>query len=138
METSVLDHKTIIDSYAGAGLNTPLRKRFQQTLTTHTPALVLDGEGTIQHINLNARRLLEYDPEQPVEPCFFSHIHNKNLYQVMRDVADMVCYGKAGASWLLRLNTGRHQWKWFKATVFNQLDHATPSIVITLDDMLDV
>lgn len=110
-------------------------KRFQIPVAPHVPALILDAEGTIQHLTPAARRLLEYRQNQPIEGCFFSHVHGRNLYQVMRDVADMVCYGKAQASWLLRLRTGQGRWQWFKAVVHNHLQGAEQAITIVLRDL---
>jgi hypothetical protein len=113
-------------------------KRFQPgELSAHLPAIVLDAEGSIQHLTPAARSLLEYRKDQHVEPCFFSHVHGRNLYQVMRDVADMVCYGKSRANWLLRLRTGSGRWNWFKAAVKNQLDDLDGVITISLRDLRD-
>ncbi len=113
----------------------PPRKRFQHNVRPFAPMLVLDAEGTIQHVTMPARRLLEYDGRQHVDPCFFSHVHGKSLYQVMRDVADMVCYGKTRASWLLRMQTGAGRWRWYQATAQNDLSGADPAIVVQLKDM---
>lgn len=105
-------------------------KRFQNILTPHVPLIVLDAEGSIQHLTPAARRVLEYRTDQRIDGCFFSHVHGRNLYQVMRDVADMVCYGRAQANWLLRLRTGQGRWQWFRAHVKNDL--ATPEAAITI------
>lgn len=102
-----------------------------------TPALALDAEGNVKRLTDAARRLLEYRPGQNFDPCFFTHVHGKNLYQVMRDVADMVCYGKEKASWLFRLRTGQGRWRWYRATVTNQLDPPDPAITVTLRDLYD-
>lgn len=110
-------------------------KRFQPVLAPHVSALVLDAEGTIRHLTPAARRMLEYRYDQDIDACFFGLVHGRNLYQVMRDVADMVCYGKAQASWLLRLRTGQGRWQWFKATVKNHLNQPEASIVINLRDL---
>ena len=112
----------------------PDRKRFQSGIDTHVPLMVLDAEGSIQHLTPAARKVLEYKLGQPVEPCFFSHVHGKNLHQVMRDVADMVCRGKAQASWLLRLRTGQGRWRWYKATVRNELMQPEATITVHLRD----
>lgn len=111
----------------------PSRKRFQEHL--HVPKLVLDGEGTIRHITSVARRMLEYGKEDHVPPSFFSHVHGRNIYQVMRDVADMVCYGKPRANWLLRLRTGRGRWQWFRASVTPEVSDGALSIHIVLTDL---
>ena len=79
-----------------------------------------------------ARRILEYKSDQAYEPCFFSHVHGRHLYQIMRDVADMVCYGKPHANWLLRIRTGQGRWHWYKAIVRNDLHQREASITITL------
>lgn len=109
-------------------------KRFRNILTPHVPTLVLDAEGTIQYMTPAARRMLEYRAEQRVESCFFSHVHGRNLYQVMRDVADMVCYGKGQATWLLRLRTGQNRWQWFQAMTSNHLNAPEQVITIVLRD----
>lgn len=95
----------------------------------------MDAEGTIRHVTPAARRLLQYGPDEQVMPCFFSHVHGHNMYQVMRDVADMVCYGKPKADWLLRLRTGRNRWQWFRAKVVNQLDYDEPCIKVDVADL---
>jgi len=114
---------------------TPDRKRFQETIHPLTSALLVDEEGNICHITPAARRLLEYKPRQSVKSSFFAHIHSSNLYQVMRDVADMVCYGKARASWLIRLRTGKNRWRWYKATARNLLKAPAGAITIHLRDL---
>ncbi|GEM_PF-430843 len=116
---------------------TAIRKRFQDPVSPHVPALLLGVDGVIQHTTPAARHMLEYKSDQPIEPCFFSHVHGRNLYQVMRDVADMVCYGKASASWLLRLRTGQGRWRWYKASVKNQLNLGEGTILINLRDLHD-
>lgn len=111
------------------------RKRFQDGVEPHSAALVLDAEGTIQHITPAARRLLEYRHDDDLPPCFFSHVHGRNMYQVMRDVADMVCYGKPRATWLLRMRTGRGRWQWVRATVSNLLQGDVPAIKVVVSDL---
>ena len=113
----------------------PDRKRFREVIPPLTSALVLDAEGNICHITPAARRLLEYKAHQSVKTGFFTHIHSSNLYQVMRDVADMVCYGKAKASWLIRLRTGKNRWRWYKATAQNLLKAPAGAITIYLRDL---
>ena len=107
------------------------RKRFQP----HVPVLAMDGEGLIQHVTPAARRLLEYGRDESIAQCFFSHVHSRNMYQVMRDVADMVCYGKPRASWLIRLKTGRGRWSWFRASVTNRLSDEQGEIESRLSDL---
>lgn len=111
------------------------RKRFQDEIRPHIPALVLNAEGTILHITPAARRLLDYRHDEELLPCFFSHVHGRNMYQVMRDVADMVCYGKPRASWLLRMRTGRGRWQWVRASVTNHLGGEIPSVQIVINDL---
>ncbi len=114
----------------------PFRKRFQRAANPYAPLLVLNAKGSIEHLSSSAARLLEYDGEASIDPCFFAHVHGKNLYQVMRDVADMVCYGKAQASWLFRLRTGKGRWRWYKATATNSLDGEDEAgITIRLRDL---
>jgi len=111
------------------------RKRFQELIQQQTPQLILNAEGMIQQLNEAARRLLEYPPDRVVRPSFFSHVHQKNLYQVMRDVADMVCYGKSQATWLLRLRTGKDRWRWYRVSVDNRLQQPDGTLILTLRDL---
>ena len=104
------------------------RKRFQ-----NAPAYVcLAADGTIADVGTGTRPLLEYDDNEAIDPCFFTHVHQRNLYQVMRDIAEMVTLGKPRASWLVRLRTGRARWTWVRATVQNHLTDAMQVIRIDL------
>jgi len=94
---------------------------FRETAAPHVPVLTLDQEGTIQSLTEAARRALEYSGESDPDPCFFAHVHARNQHRVMRDLADMVCRGKQRAQWLLRLRTGNKRWRWYRATVRNEL-----------------
>ncbi len=107
----------------------PDRKRFQNP---GMATIVLGADGTVQSLSAPARQILEYGKDQLVEHSFFSMIHGRQLYQVMRDVADMVCHGKNRATWLVRLRTKKGRWKWFKADVFNRLDQTSSSLDIIL------
>ena len=107
------------------------RKRFQH----HAAAMQMDAEGTLHYVSPAARRLLEYGPDDSVNECFFSLVHGRNMYQVMRDVADMVCYGKPRANWLVRLKTGRNRWSWYRAAVTNRLNDPENDIQILLSDL---
>jgi len=115
-----------------------VRKRFQEDLAVVGPSFVLTPDGMIEHVSPVARRLLDYRMDQTIKPSFFGHIHAKNLYQVMRDVADMVCYGKGTANWLVRLRTGKGHWRWFKVTAKNMLHGKTGGIHINLHDLADM
>lgn len=97
---------------------------------SYRPQLLLDAEGSITELTPSARQLLEYPSDAPVERCFFSHVHQKNLFQVMRDVAQMVTVGKPRASWLLRLRTGRRRYQWFKMEVRNRLQQRERDICV--------
>lgn len=110
------------------------RKRFHPA-NLFLPTLTIDAEGTIQHISKAGRRLLEYASDAELDPCFFAHIHGKNLYRVMQDVAHMVCYGQQQASWLLRIRTGRGRWRWYRATAYNRLHSADEHILIRLTEV---
>lgn len=110
-------------------------KRFQRLMDTQQPLLILDAEGTIRHMTRGAQHLLECDSDTAPRPCFFSLVHGRNLYQVMRDVADMVCFRKRQTSWLLRLRTGQDRWRWFKVRVSNQLTQEDGAIVLQLQDI---
>lgn len=113
-------------------VSTQERKRFQKSDPPHVPSLVLDREGTIQEITRAARRALEYSSEAAIEPCFFSHVHGRNLRRVMRDLAHMVCHRKQRAHWLLRLRTGNGRWRWYRAIVENLLDQTEGAIRVRL------
>ena len=115
----------------------PSWKRFQETPFRHLPLIVLSPEGDIVHATPAARSVLEYGPDDTLDTCFFAHVHARNQYQVMRDIADMVCYGKSQSTWLLRLRSGKQRWRWYRATVKNRLDEAHPAIYVTLRNMHD-
>lgn len=104
-------------------------KRFQNP---NMPLVVLSSDASILHLSPTARRLLGYKPNEPVEGSFFSLIHRKQLFPVMRDVADMVCHGKPNATWLVRLRTVSGRWQWFKADVRNRNDLAPPVVTVAL------
>ena len=101
----------------------------------HLPVVTLSGDGTIQQVSPAARRMLEYGHNKDLAPCFFSHVHARNMYQVMRDVADMVCYGKPKASWLVRIRTGSGRWQWVRASVTNQLNGPERAIRVVLESL---
>lgn len=114
-------------------LFSPDRKRFQAIESYLVPVLTLDAEGNVQHLSPAARRLLEYGPEAKVDECFFTHVHGKNLYRVMQDIAHMVCFRLEKTSWLLRMQTGRGRYRWYKATVHNRLDAPAGHIAVMLE-----
>ncbi len=99
------------------------RKRFQEkeTLDPRLPMLLLNADGDIQHITPAARMLLGYPGRQRIDPCFFTHVHSRNLQQVWHDLAAMARQRKQQASWLLRLRTGRGHWRWFQVRARNRL-----------------
>lgn len=113
----------------------PDRKRFQSIEGLLFPVLAIDTEGTIQHVSKAARRLLEYSLDETIDPYFFSHVHGKNLYRVMQDVAHMVRCGQQQASWLVRLRTGRGRWRWYRAAVRNRLHQDDEHILIQLSEV---
>ncbi len=111
------------------------RKRFQSPLLEQ-PTMRLDEDGSILEISTTALRMLEHTQKSDaLKSCFFSLVHGKNLYQVMRDVADMVCYGKSRASWLLRLETGMSRWRWYRVSARNNLSTPDPGILLTLEEV---
>ena len=110
------------------------RKRFQSAEDDREAVLVLDAGGAIHDLTPAARRLLGYHPEQPFKPSFFSHVHTKDLYRVMRDVAEMTFHGRQEADWELRLRKGTGRWHWYSATVGNQLDQPERAIFVHLKD----
>lgn len=111
------------------------RKRFRPVENLLVPVLSIDAEGTIQHVSKAARHLLEYPVDASLDSYFFSHVHGKNLYRVMQDIAHMVCCRQQQASWLLRLRTGRGRWRWYRATAENRLHQAEGDILIRLTDV---
>ncbi len=94
--------------------------------------LYLDRSGTIQRVNEPARRALGYGVEDTLEPCFFSHVHGRNLHRVMRDLAHMVSHRTQRTRWLLRLRTGNGRWRWYRARARNHLDCANARIHVQL------
>jgi hypothetical protein len=98
------------------------------------PSLVLNAEGTILKISGEARRLLEYDARQSVIPCFFSHVHGKSLYRVMRDLTQMIFEGRPSANWRLWLRKGTGRWGWYHAAVQNRLSESDEAILVFLQD----
>lgn len=98
----------------------------------HVPLLLLDEEGMIQTATRAARGILEYPSDGSIEPCFFSHVHGRNLRRVMRDLAHMVCQRMHRARWLLRLRTGKGRWRWYRAEVESQLDRPDGRIQVRL------
>ncbi|MFB6230355.1 MAG: PAS domain-containing protein, partial [Salinibacter sp.] len=99
---------------------------------SHAPVLTLDRGGTIQHLAEPARRVLEYPPDATPDPCFFSHVHGRNLRRVMRDLARMVSHRKQRARWLLRLRTGNGRWRWYRCVARNHLDQPDGAIQVRL------
>lgn len=103
-----------------------------QSDSPHAPLLALDREGTIQDLNEPARRALEYSFDESINPCFFSHVHGRNLRRVMRDLAYMVSHRKQRAQWLLRLRTGNGRWRWYRVSARNHLDRPDGAIRVRL------
>lgn len=86
----------------------------------------------MKEVNAALRGALEYSREGFIEPCFFSHVHRKNLRHVMQDLAHMIRHGKQHVHWLLRLRTGTGRWRWFRTDVENRLHHAERGIQVRL------
>lgn len=107
-------------------------KRFRPVEDLVIPVLSIDKSGTILRASKAARRLMEYSPDATLDAYFFSHVHGKNLYRVMQDVAHMVRCGQQHASWLLRLRTGHGRWRWYRATAQNRLHKSPRDILIRL------
>lgn len=109
-----------------------VRKRFQKETIPHLPVLTLDREGNIKSVTRAARNMLEYSAEECIDSCFFAHVHGRNMRRVMRDLAHMVSRGKQRAQWLLRLRTGNHRWRWYRAAVQNDLGRQEDHILVRL------
>jgi PAS domain-containing protein len=92
--------------------------------TAPAPRLVLDADGRIKELNEAARRVLDHPTDSSYDPNFFAHVHGQNLRRVMRDLARMVRDDLRRARWLLRLQTGRNRWRWFRVKALNQLSAA--------------
>jgi PAS domain-containing protein len=107
-------------------------KRFHNDPLSLVPILTLDREGNIQTLTRAARQALEYAADAPLDNCFFTHVHKRNMRRVMRDLADMVSRGKQRAQWLLRLRTGNGRWRWYRASVRNNLGRQEDHIRIRL------
>ena len=110
-------------------------KRFRDDIHPHRPILVVDARARIQHLTPAGRSLLEYGTGQDLPTLVFALIHDKHLYRAMRDVADMVCYRRKQASWMLRLRTGQGRWRWYQATAENHLHETPPTIQVRLRDL---
>jgi len=103
-------------------------------LSEQAPALLLNADGSIQQLSAAAHRLLGYAERLPGELCFFSLVHDVNLYQVIRDVAKMVCYGTKHVSWMLQLRIDTGQWRCFNVQVSNQLKEETGGLLLHLQE----
>ncbi len=112
--------------------STSVWKRFQNEGGAPVPFLVLDEEGTISELTPAARALLDYRPNTSLDPCFFAHVHGRNLPVVMHDLAHMVCRRKTRASWLLRIRTGTGRWRWFRAAARVVPDDESPAVLVRL------
>ncbi len=81
-----------------------------------------------------ARALLGYrDSRSEPDPCFFAHIHGRNLLPVMRDVASMVSSGKTSARWIARMRTAAGEWMWMRLTARRLTSEAANGIVVWLE-----
>lgn len=105
------------------------RKRFRDLDDAPFPFLFVDDEGTIRRVTNATRRLLEYRSDQPFDPCFFTHVHGRNLRRVMQDLAQVLRRHKRKVSWLLRLRTGTGRWRWFRAMVHPHPDEGNTAVV---------
>lgn len=120
--THILDKRKASMATKSTGISaSSSRKRFQEReiLNARFPLLLLNAAGDIQHLTPTARALLEYAEQQPLDPCFFTHVHSRNLQQVWHDLAAMARQSKQQATWLLRLRTGRGHWRWFQVRARN-------------------
>ncbi len=109
----------------------PFRKRFQ--LRPHH--LIIDSNGHLTELSPDARALLEFPPKQRIESNFFSHIHSRNQYRVMRDVASLLLFDKPRCEWLLRMRSGRGRWLWFQAVATCEECDGSARIGIMLEPM---
>ncbi len=95
----------------------PRTNPFSRThVNTERAELLLDAGCNITDISASARKLIGYGPAAPIDPCFFAHIHSRNLLQVMRDLASMACNGKQRARWLVRMRNADEEWVWMRLT----------------------
>jgi hypothetical protein len=85
-------------------------------LNTERAELLLDAGCNITDISASARKLIGYGTAAPIDPCFFAHIHSRNLLQVMRDLASIACNGKQRARWMVRMRNADEQWVWMRLT----------------------
>lgn len=108
------------------------RARPLRDIPPHVPLIELNRKGDIERMNGGARRVLEYDSNEAVEACFFSHVHARNLWRVMRDVAYMVSQKMQRARWLVRLRTGTGRWRWYRGMVENHLYGPSTRIQVLL------
>lgn len=95
------------------------RKTETQEIPPHVPRIELNQNGDIEHMNAGALRVLEYSTHESFKACFFSHVHRRNLWRVMRDLADLIQRKLQCTRWLLRLRTGKGRYCWFRARAEN-------------------
>lgn len=93
-----------------------LRERYEHLLAPHTPMAVLDAEGRLLYGTAAFRKLLEYPSHQRVPASFLTLVHSRHHVQVTRDVSDIAHHRKRQSFWLLRLQTGRGRWRWYKVS----------------------
>jgi hypothetical protein len=111
----------------------PLGKPLATTVVPpQSPVLRLDFEGCISEATPAARSFLGFQGDAHMPECFFSLVHGNNLYRTMRDVANMVCYGKARAQWMIRMRTGDRRYRWVSVTALNRLNGEEGAILIWL------
>lgn len=109
--------------------------RMVEAVSEQAPEVLVDADGLILHATRAARHLLGDDDGLLARSSFFSLVHQKNLYRVIRDVAEMVCHGKPQAQWFLRLRNGHERWSWFQVYVHNELDGDAEALRVFLREV---
>ncbi len=105
---------------------------YARHLPSEKPVLVLDSEARLRFATDAACRLFGFEGESYYNRCFFNCIHGSSLPLVMRDLADMVCYGKTSAAWLLCVRGQGGKRRWMKATANSRLAMAEDAITVSL------
>lgn len=116
------------------GRSSGQRDRLRDPLDHPAAARVyVDGSGSITEISDGAKKLLGYGAGSSIDHCFFSHIHGRNMLQVMRDIASMVCHDRTSAQWIVRMRTAERDWVWVRL-VARKHAGATNSVVSIVID----
>lgn len=94
-----------------------------ETAASPKAIVLLDDEGSIEHVSDRAQHLLDLRSRSLTGQSFFGSVHPQDLKRVVHDLTEMVVRDKKHATWLLQLKTGLGPWQWFKIEATNRLGH---------------